>query len=545
MFDEGLHGDKKSLRSLNDIKELAKDCVAFANAVGGTLVIGIEDDATLPPESQLVTSKQVESFERRVSECTLNVGVTARKRVASNGGEYIEAKIFPSRNSIAATSDGRYFLRVSDQSRPLLPEELSRLTGEKTAFDWESHVSRKVPLGAADGQKLLDFVDRVRRSKRVSDFVRSKTEEELLGHYLMSDGQHLTNLGILMVGSRADRARLQYAPIIQAIKFDEQDRKVNKWLWDDYQLNPIELIEAVWNEVPDWQESQEIPDGLLRTTVPHYDEVVVRELLCNALVHRPYTQRGDIFLNLYVDRLELHNPGLLPLGVTPANILHTSVKRNEHLAKVFYDLGYMEREGSGYDRIYEVLVSTGKRIPKVVEENDRVTVSVYKRILRPETLDFTTRASQTFDLTQKETICLGLVAQHESITAINLTKSLALPSAEDLRPWLDRLLKWRLVSGRGRTKGREYYVEPELLRNFSFQGTTSLKGIENHRLRELLLRDLEIYKNASSTQIQSRIGDEIGLQRIRKALESLISDGKISRVGEKRWTRYIYPPTEE
>lgn len=545
MVNEGLKRDKKSLRSLNDTKELAKDCVAFANAMGGTLYIGIEDDANLPPASQRVTSEQVENIQRKVSQNTLNVGVTAQTIVAPNGGEYIEMKIFASKNSIAATSDGRYFLRVSDESRPLLPEELSRLTGEKTAFDWESHVSRKVPLGAADGRKLRDFVDRVQSSKRVSDFVRAKTKEELLSHYLMSDGQHLTNLGILMVGSRADRARLQYAPIIQAIKYDEQDRKVNKWLWDDYQLNPIELIEAVWNEIPDWQESQEIPDGLLRTTVPHYDEVVVRELLCNALVHRPYTQRGDIFLNLYVDRLELHNPGLLPLGVTPANILHTSVKRNEHLAKVFYDLGYMEREGSGYDRIYEVLVSTGKRIPRVVEENDRVAVTVYKRILRPETLDFTTRASQTFDLTQKETICLGLVAQHESVTAIDLTKSLALSSAEDLRPWLDRLLKWGLVSGRGRTKGRAYYVQPELLRTFSFQGTTSLKGIENHRLTELLVRDLEIYKNASSTEIQSRIGKEIGLHRIRKALEALISEGRISRIGEKRWTRYVYPPIDE
>jgi hypothetical protein len=36
--------------------------------------------------------------------------------------------------------------------------------------------------------------------------------------------------------------------------------------------------------------------------LPAYDELVVRELLVNALVHRPYTQRGDIYLNLYPDR---------------------------------------------------------------------------------------------------------------------------------------------------------------------------------------------------------------------------------------------------
>lgn len=109
---------------------------------------------------------------------------------------------------------------------------------------------------------------------------------------------------------------------------------MNKIVWDDFSHNPFELIEAVLGEVPDWREYYELPEGSTRKTVPHYDGVVIRELLGNALAHRPYTQRGDIFLNLYPDWLEVHNPGLLPLGVTPRNILHTSVKRNEHLARL-------------------------------------------------------------------------------------------------------------------------------------------------------------------------------------------------------------------
>ncbi len=388
---EGLHKDNKSLRVLDNgrnISELVKDCVAFANASGGTLFIGIEDGAEMPPEEQQVAAAEIERLEQRIPQLTLNVGVNAHKVEAQNGGEYIELRVFPSMSSIASTSDGRYFIRVSDESRPLPPDELGRLMGEKTAYVWESHVSQKVPIGAADGEKMQHFVERIQNSDRVSNFVKDKTRGELLAHYLMNDGGHLTNLGILMVGKRENRARLRYAPLVQVIKYDEQDRKVNKWIWDDYELNPLEIIEAVWHQVPDWRESYEIPNGLFRTTVPHYDEVVVRELLANALAHRPYTQRGDIFVNLHPDRLEIHNPGLLPLGVTPANILCASVKRNEHLAKVFYDLGYMEREGSGYDRMYEVLVSTGRRVPDVREGNDRVAVTVYKRIVRPETLDF-------------------------------------------------------------------------------------------------------------------------------------------------------------
>src|SRR5690606_13152295 len=70
-----------------------------------------------------------------------------------------------------------------------------------------------------------------------------------------------------------------------------------------------------------------------------------------------------IFLNLHPDQLQVVNPGLLPLGVTPQNVLHTTVRRNEHLARLFHDLKLMEREGSGFDKMFEVLLSQGRPVP--------------------------------------------------------------------------------------------------------------------------------------------------------------------------------------
>ena len=103
--------------------------------------------------------------------------------------------------------------------------------------------------------------------------------------------------------------------MIQFIKYDEQGKKVNKIPWDDFSQTPMELIEAVWREVPDFRERYELPDGLFRPACAPVRRDRRRELLVNALAHRPYTQRGDIFLNLHPDRLEVVNPGLLPLGV--------------------------------------------------------------------------------------------------------------------------------------------------------------------------------------------------------------------------------------
>src|SRR5690606_36763960 len=113
-------------------------------------------------------------------------------------------------------------------------------------------------------------------------------------------------------------------------------------------------------------------DGLYRQKLPAYDPRVVRELLVNALVHRPYTQRGDIFLNLHPDRLEVVNPGRLPFGVTPRTMLHASRRRNERLATLFHDMRLMEKEGSGFDLMFDVQLSQGRPVPVPRESVDSV-----------------------------------------------------------------------------------------------------------------------------------------------------------------------------
>lgn len=300
----------------------------------------------------------------------------------------------------------------------------------------------------------------------------------------------------------------------------------------------MELIEFVWQEVPDFRERYELPDGLYRQHIPAFDEIVVRELLVNALVHRPYTQRGDIFLNLHPDRLEIVNPGPLPLGVTPKNILHTTVRRNENLARLFHDLKLMEREGSGFDKIYEVLLSQGRPAPELIESHDRVQITVRRRILKPEVIDFIAKADQTYQLTQRERIALGLLAQHDALTARELASMLELSSVEALQPWLSRLLSWNIVKSTGRTQATRYFADPSLLKNLNFAGDTTLKRIEPHRLAALILEDLDRYPQSAIGDIRRRIGGEIHPKQVKRALEGLIEKGEVRFEGENRWRRY-------
>lgn len=535
--------DKKSLKLFldknSDWKSLAKDCVCFANAKGGKIFIGIEDDNDEPSPDQKIPEQLVDLIRKRISELTINTGVVVSKKMANNGGEYIEIIIHPSQSSVASTTDGQYYIRISDHCKPVLPDELTRLFADKPAYVWETRVVQKIPIENSDNEKLNQFIRDIKNSDRVSDFVKNKSTEELLSYYQLSDGNYLTNLGILWIGKREQRANLLYAPIIQFIKYDRDGNKIKKLLWDDFSMNPKELIEDIWKKIPEWQEGIEISQGILgRKTIHHYNENVIRELLANALVHKPYTTRGDIFINLYPDRLEIHNPGLLPLGVSPENILHTSVRRNEHLSKIFYDLNIMEREGSGYDKVYELLLSEAKEPPLVEEKSDRVIVTVFNTIKNEDIIILIEKLKQNFQLNQKEIICLGIVLQHKSIIASEFARKIQSKDDKQIKNWLGQLIKCKIVLTKGKTKGTQYFINPEVLKGTIFE-KTDLSTIEEHRLRTLILEDIEKYPQSNIESIHNRIGKEIPIRRIRSCIYSLVKERKVNTMGGKKFRKYF------
>lgn len=534
--------DKKSIREITgksaDWDEVAKDCVAFSNAQGGVIDYGIEDDEETPPLGQSVPDALKTELVNKINGKTVGVNVRPEIMTHDNGSQYLRLHIFRGYN-VASTTSGKYFLRIADNSVPITGDDITRLSAEKGYFRWEDQTS-KWSWEEADKDKLKSLIDKLRTSERVSDFVKQKEEKELLDCFFLTEEESdkMTNLGVLFIGTQSQRGRLMNAPVIQCIKYDDRGEKVQKYLWDDFSMSPDEIIDDIWRRVPDWRETNEISDGLFRKEIPAYDEEIIRELVCNAIVHRPYTMRGDIFINIHPNRIEVTNPGALPLGVTPENILHKSVKRNEHFANLCYALILMEREGSGYDKMYEIQLSNGKQVPRVKEGSDFVTAIVERRIISKEAIKVIRGALQIADLKQKQIICLGLIAQYESISAANLIRILNLKDRDALSPWLDPLLEYNIVHSVGSRKAKEYRISTHILRQSEYKGKTTLKRIEDYRIKELIIEDLRIYKCAPLKDIHQRIGKEIAYKKILAQIKSLVRDGIIEEVGVNRWVQY-------
>jgi len=542
-MEENINTDKKSLKFLKgrntDWDELAKDCVSFANAQGGSIYIGIEDKDSLPPANQKISDRNLpDLLQKNIAQRTVNVGVAITIEVADNESEFLKVQVFRNAQTIACTTDGRYYIRVHDECKPVPPDEMARLAADKNAFVWEEQTTKRIPATQFDEQKRRIFLVDVRNSKRVSSFIREMSDDEILDFYFFQKNGYLTNLGILWIGKRNDRATLLYPPAIQIIRYDDKDEKVWKLLLDDYFSNPKELLERVLNDVPDWQESIEISEGMFRKNIPFFPIEVVRELVVNALVHRTYTTRGDIFINIYPDRLEIHSPGRLPFGVTPKNILNQSIRRNEHISKAFYDLGLMEREGSGYDLVYAQLLGSGKPLPIVNETDERVTVIVKKQFVSKEVVRLMDKASTEFSLKQKELISLGLLAQQQSYTAVEISSILNQNEEVGLRNWLGRLVELELIVKTGKGKGTQYAVNPEFVRKLNFKGKTNLKNIEDYRLEELIYKDLNAYPNSGFGEIHARIGVEINMHKVRRILKKMVDNHSVKSVGINRWAKY-------
>lgn len=541
-MEENNKYDNKSIRKVTgktaDFDELSKDCVAFANSHGGYLAIGIEDGEDKPAPGQRIPDDLPEKIIKRINELTINVALRPEIIDADNGGQYMKLHVLPSQVSIASTTKGVYYIRDHDSSRPLLPDELSRLISDKPAYSWETKVSLKIQWQKADISKLNKFVLDIKSSDRVSQFVKEKTDEEILSYYQMIDDDgYLTNLGVLWIGKQEQRARLLYSPIVQYIKYDTEEHKVDKKVWSDYSLNPQELLITLWESIPDWREYNEVSEGLWRKELPVYDEKVVRELLCNAIVHRPYTTRGDIFIKLYPDRMTITNPGVLPIGVTVNNILQKTEKRNIHLANVFYDLHLMEAEGSGYDLIYETLLTSGKCKPVVYEGDDYVEVTVYKKIVSKESSRICDFVSANYKISQKAYISLGIILQKKSVTASELSKELQLTDGNRLRPYVESLIANNIILHKGSGRGTKYEINPEFVSTTKMQFPTTLKTIEPYRLKALILEDLKYHSNSLLSEIATRLPD-VDYMELERMVRTMAKDGEITPIGGRKYRRY-------
>lgn len=348
--------DRKS--SKIRISDLAPIISAFANAEGGTIVIGIADK-----------TREVEGLHS-ISPDGINGLIAAPKDVCVPMPSYKEEflsvtnskgqhdrllllHIEASPEQIIRTSNGTTYLRVADRTKELKGDDLRNLEYSKNVRHYEDECHPDATIKDLDVQLLEMYREKLH--------AKDLSFEQLLfaRGFLRQQGgkKRLTNAAVLLFAKNI----IQFYPNcrIRFVRYDGVKARTGIDINIIRDFN-IELpILKILQVAKDFIESQlreftalDPATGKFQI-VPEYPEFAWLEGVVNAVTHREYAMTGRyILVSMYDDRLEIESPGKLPSIVTIENIRETRYSRNPRISRLLTDFGWVRELNEGVKRIY-------------------------------------------------------------------------------------------------------------------------------------------------------------------------------------------------
>ena len=189
-----------------------------------------------------------------------------------------------------------------------------------------------------------------------------------------------------------------------------------------------------------------------REQIWEYPLEALREALINAICHRGYTIPSNTEVRIYDDKLIVWSPGGLPSGITLADLYkpHSSILRNRGIAKILYDIGWIEQWGSGIDKMQTACRMAGIPEPQF-EEDQGFRVIFMKNIYTEEYL-------RNFDLNERQIRAVRYVKERGKITNREYRKMTGL-SDEGARVDLNELVGKGLFQLKGGGRGAHYVLK--------------------------------------------------------------------------------------
>jgi ATP-dependent DNA helicase RecG len=198
------------------------------------------------------------------------------------------------------------------------------------------------------------------------------------------------------------------------------------------------------------------PGVMERQDQPLYPPLALREALVNALCHRDYSiPGGAVSVAVYDDRLDIISSGVLPPGITIADLKreHVSRPRNPLIAEVFYRRGLIERWGRGTQRIVELCRMAGQLEPEFDEQSGNVLV-------RFRLSQYTPPLRVSHDLSSRQRRLLQLLSDGSKWKVQDmLRKAKPKPAKRTLQSDLNLLRNLGLIEAGGRGAGARWWLK--------------------------------------------------------------------------------------
>lgn len=409
--EENKYFDRKSGQIR--VAELAQHISAFANADGGTLVIGISDKKRTLEGINSCGNEKINEFINAPKDCCRPMPRYREEfiDIINDSGEpdrVLLLHIESSRDQVIRTANDRTYLRIGDKSKEMLGENLRNLEYAKGSRHFEDEINQNATIEDLDEDLLAAYKKRIGASNldnhqvlAARGFIQSRYGKE-----------YLTNAAVLLFAKNIMKFNMNCR--IRFIRVDGRDMQVgaNYNVVKDKSIDEpiLRLVDAAKAFITDQLRvftKQEHGNGRFVES-PEYPEFPWFEGIINAVAHRDYAASGQfIKVSMFDDRLEIESPGRFPDIVTADNISYTRFSRNKAISRVMTEFEWVRELNEGVKKIYSDMAEAGLPEPEYVETPNTVRLILRNNI--DERVSYKNKTSnKTSDKTSDEVLFEGL-----------------------------------------------------------------------------------------------------------------------------------------
>ena len=432
----------------------------FANAEGGTIVIGISDKMHRVEGINSVGADKINAFLNMAKDYCKPMPQMQEEflPVVNEHGApdkilllHVEASV----DRLIYMKNDSVYLRIGDRTREVKGEDIRRLEYSKGTRHYEDECNLDAKLVDLDEELLAKY-----KACIGADELQDEQVLRSRGFLVDWHGEsHLTHAAVLLFAKNI----LRFYPTCR-VRFLRYEGEI---AGTGTRMNLVKDVDVERPILRMVEEAQKVIGAQLReftsldpTTgkfrmVPEYPEFAWQEGLINAITHREYAMSGDyIRVSMYDDRLEIQSLGRLPDIVTVNNIRDTRFSRNMRIARVLTEFGWVRELNEGVKRIYSDMAEFFLEEPEYTEPSGaavRLTLknNIKVRKLRRQDRVVEAVGSEAWkNLDDLEKEILALIGSRQQMTRAELSKIIG-RSAGTITSRLNQLIDKGLVKRQG------------------------------------------------------------------------------------------------
>jgi ATP-dependent DNA helicase RecG len=419
--------------------DLGKHLCAFSNASGGKIILGVGDDGT--PSGYAFTNAD----DARINSYARNLDPLVRIWV-ERVGPFVVIHVSEGENK-PHSSSGKFYLRIGSTSQQLTRDQIREFFHKEGLVRFDEKPNTVFDL-RRDFDKNL-FKQYLSRAA----ITPLPNEKDTMRNLDLLDGPYMRNAGVLLFTSRVTRFFI--SATVLCVLYQGND-KVTILDRKEFNADLLSNIEGAFTYL-----CSKLNTNLIikadRTNRLELPEEALREALVNAMAHRDYFSTAHVQVDIYLDRVDISNPGGLVSGLPRKDFGKRSMPRNPLLMDLLQRIDKVEWAGSGIRRIRDAMKDYGLK-PKFDLSEGFFSVVFPRAVQTPQaTPQVTPQVTPQASLTPLEQEILAQIKADAKISRQGLAKKLGI-QPDTVKEYLEKLKEKGAIARVGKTSGGHWEV---------------------------------------------------------------------------------------